>query len=314
MKRSGNEAGVIRYFYIRKNTQGKTVIEVQGKFLPRWIGKRVVLNQIITTAAPPVIMRRIVTENVTSPANVNRRINNILIGGITGISRPAIEYQSEEYQNALIALETAAKAASLGFAVYTDARALNHTFQIYDGLNLTDGNGVYPPCIFSQRFDNILEQDYLNSVENLRTTAYVGGEIRENVPRQIVEVNPQPSGLDRDEIWVSAQDIKQTYRENQQEITIPLAQYLNMLRQRGAEELENYTEVLGFTSKVNTNSKLVYKKDYNLGDRVTCVNKDWGVKINVRITEIAEIYQRNAKAEIEVTFGESLPALFDVIK
>jgi len=86
------------------------------------------------------------------------------------------------------------------------------------------------------------------------------------------------------------------------------------LRQRGLTELENHAEVLAFTSKVNTNSNLIYKKDYDLGDRVTCVNKDWGVKINVRITEIAEIYQRNAKAEIEITFGESLPALLDVIK
>jgi len=192
-------------------------------------------------------------------------------------------------------------------------RTRNHTFQIYDGSDFTDNNGVNTPCIFSQQFDNILEQDYTNSIENLRTMAYVGGEIREGVPQQIAELNSHLSGLERDEVYISAIDIKQSYMEDQQEITIPIAQYLEMLRQRGQEELKNHAEILAFTSKVNTSSNLVYKHDYDIGDRVTCINKDWGVKIDVRITEINETHHLNAKEEIEITFGESLPSFVDVI-
>lgn len=50
-------------------------------------------------------------------------------------------------------------------------------FSVYEGRDLTAGNTAgNAPCIFSQEFDNIVEQEYTNSVENLKTTAYVGGE------------------------------------------------------------------------------------------------------------------------------------------
>ena len=314
MKRGDDEAGQIRYLNIKRDTQEKENIEIHGKFLARWIGKRIVRNQIITTATIPAVMRRIIQENVTSPADINRKIHNILVADIAGINRPAVEYVTEEYTNALLAIETAAKTAGLGFGIYTDARELNHTFRIYDGLDLSADQQTYQPCIFSQEFDNVLEEEFTNSIENIKTTAYVGGEEKENVIRQIVEVNPAAAGLDRDEIFISASDVKQEYRENNVTITIPLPRYLDMLRQRGRDDLENFTEILAFSSRVNTQSNLKYKEDYDLGYIVTCVNKAWGVRVNVRITQIEETYQGKENADIEITFGEAMPALFDAIR
>ena len=48
IKRGGNEAAEIRYIHITKNSQGMEEIEVQGKFLLSWIGKRILTTQIIT--------------------------------------------------------------------------------------------------------------------------------------------------------------------------------------------------------------------------------------------------------------------------
>ena len=86
-----------------------------------------------------------------------------------------------------------------------------------------------------------------------------------------------------------------------------------MLFRSGASELEQYAETLSFASKINTHANLKYREDYDLGDRVTCVNKRWGIKINVRITEVMETYQQNIE-EIDITFGESLPALLTQIR
>lgn len=314
MKRRDNEAGEIRYVNIKKNTQGLEEIEVQGRFTTNWIGKRVVLNQIITTDRTQNILRRIVLENVVSPAVAARRIGNIYLADVSGISRDNIEYASEYMVNALLACETAAKASKLGFHIYTDIRAQRHYFRVYDGRDLTADQTENAPCVFSQEFDNILEQEYTNSIENLRTTAYVGGEDRQDAPRRVVEVGGVAAGLERDEVFTNATDITQTYKNNAGvDVTMTNAQYDEMLAQRGRAELEHFAETLAFSSKVNTHSNLKYKEDYDLGDRVTCVNKRWGVKINVRITEIAEIYQKNIE-EIEITFGESLPVLLDVIR
>jgi hypothetical protein len=314
MMHGSDEMGEIRYINISKNAQGMEEIEVQGRFITWWIGKRVILKQIVATDTTQNILTRIVTENVTNPAKAALKIPNIYHTSISGIVRGNIEYTSEMYTNALLACETAAKASKLGFRIYTDIRASRHYFQIYDGLDLTASQSVNPPCIFSHEFDNIAEQEYINSIENLRTTAYVGGEELQGAPRRIVEVGSSASGLDRDEVYINATDITQTYKNaSGQDVTMTNTQYDNMLLQRGVSELETYTETLAFSSKINANSNLKYKGDYNLGDRVTCLNKRWGIIINARITEITEIYQNNTE-EINITFGESLPSLIGTIR
>lgn len=313
LKRGDTEAAEIRYVNISKNTQGLEEIEVQGKFITQWIGKRIVRNQISATSGTQAILYRIVNETVISPSAAGRAIPNVLLDPLDAdTGSGTIDYTSEAFTNALLAVETAAKAAKQGFRMRTDVRAGKHYFSVYAGRNLTADQADNPPCVFSQEFDNIAEQEYTNSVENLKTTAYVGGE--EVEPRVVAEVGGGASGLDREEVFVNATDITKVYRDaNDNEITRTDAELLACLMERGASELEQYAETLSFASKINTHANLKYREDYDLGDRVTCVNKRWGIKINVRITEVMETYQQNIE-EIDITFGESLPALLTQIR
>lgn len=73
MKRGDDEAAQIRYVSITKNSQGLEEIEVQGKFLIAWIGKRIIKKQIITNDTTQNILYRIVRENVTNPADTARK-------------------------------------------------------------------------------------------------------------------------------------------------------------------------------------------------------------------------------------------------
>ncbi len=312
IQRGGTEAAEIRYCTITKNSEGLEEIEVQGRFLPYWMNKRIVKRQIIMTGTSQAIIRRIVQENAVSASETKRRLPLAFYADDVTITADSKSYTSEAYVNALLAIETEAKAGKIGFRVITDVRTGLHYFSIYEGRDLTSDQSDNPPCIFSQEFDNISEQDYTNSIENLKTTAYVGGE--EATPRVVVETNASPAGLDRDELFVNATDITVTYQDdNDNEVTRTDEQYRAELNARGVSELEQYAETLAFGSKINPYANLRYKTDYDVGDRVTCINKRWGIKINVRITEITETYQDN-KEEIDVTFGESLPALIDAIR
>lgn len=316
MKRGDDEAAQIRYVHITKNSQGLEEIEVQGKFLIAWIGKRIIKKQIITKDTTQNILYRIVRENVTNPADTVRKIPDVSIATDDADTESGvIDYTSEQYTNAQLAAETAAKAAKLGIRMRTDARTGAHVFSVYEGRDLTAGNTAgNAPCIFSQEFDNIAEQEYTNSVENLKTTAFVGGEEKEGVARKVAEVGGSAAGLAREEVFINATDIVQEYEDDDgTQVTLTDAEYLALLSARGAEELEQYAETLSFGSKVNTFANLIYRTDYDLGDRVTCVNKRWGIRIDVRITEIAETYQNNVE-EIDITFGESLPALLTQIR
>lgn len=312
MKRGDTEAAEIRFVNIKKNSQGLEEIEVQGKFLTNWIGKRIVRNQIVTMNNTQNIIHRIVDENVINPSVAARKIPNVFFYDDPDTGSGTIDYTSEVYTNALLAVETAAKAAKLGFRMITDVKSAKHYFSVYAGRNLTADQTENPPCVFSQEFDNIVEQEYTNSVENLKSTAFVGGE--ETQPRVVVEVGSGASGLGRDEVFVNATDITKTYKDaNNNDVTRTDAEYRAALEARGASELEQFAETLNFASNINTHANLKYREDYDLGDRVTCINKPWGIKINVRITEIAETYQQNIE-EIDITFGESLPALLDTIR
>lgn len=316
MKRGDDEAAQIRYVHITKNSQGLEEIEVQGKFLIAWIGKRIIKKQIITKDTTQNILYRIVRENVTNPADTVRKIPDVSIATDDADTESGvIDYTSEQYTNAQLAAETAAKAAKLGIRMRTYARTGAHVFSVYEGRDLTAGNTAgNAPCIFSQEFDNIVEQEYTNSVENLKTTAFVGGEEKEGVARKVAEVGGSAAGLAREEVFINATDIVQEYEDDDgTQVTLTDAEYLALLSARGAEELEQYAETLSFGSKVNTFANLIYRTDYDLGDRVTCVNKRWGIRIDVRITEIAETYQNNVE-EIDITFGESLPALLTQIR
>ena len=316
MKRGDDEAAQIRYVHITKNSQGLGEIEVQGKFLIAWIGKRIIKKQIITNDTTQNILYRIVRENVTNPADTARKIPDVSIAtDDEDTESGVIDYTSEQYTNAQLAAETAAKAAKLGIRMRTDARTGAHVFSVYEGRDLTAGNTAgNAPCIFSQEFDNIVEQEYTNSVENLKTTAFVGGEEKEGVARKVAEVGGSAAGLAREEVFINATDIVQEYEDDDgTQVTLTDTEYLALLSARGAEELEQYAETLSFGSKINTFANLIYRTDYDLGDRVTCVNKRWGIRIDVRITEIAETYQNNVE-EIDITFGESLPALLTQIR
>ena len=316
MKRGDDEAAQIRYVSITKNSQGLEEIEVQGKFLIAWIGKRIIKKQIITNDTTQNILYRIVRENVTNPADTARKIPDVSIAtDDEDTESGVIDYTSEQYTNAQLAAETAAKAAKLGIRMRTDAQTGAHVFSVYEGRDLTAGNTAgNAPCIFSQEFDNIVEQEYTNSVENLKTTAFVGGEEKEGVARKVAEVGGSAAGLAREEVFINATDIVQEYEDDDgTQVSLTDAEYLALLSARGAEELEQYAETLSFGSKINTFANLIYRTDYDLGDRVTCVNKRWGIRIDVRITEIAETYQNNVE-EIDITFGESLPALLTQIR
>ena len=316
MKRGDDEAAQIRYVSITKNSQGLEEIEVQGKFLIAWIGKRIIKKQIITNDTTQNILYRIVRENVTNPADTVRKIPDVSIADDDADTESGvIDYTSEQYTNAQLAAETAAKAAKLGIRMRTDARTGTHVFSVYEGRDLTAGNSAgNAPCIFSQEFDNIVEQEYTNSIENLKTTAFVGGEEKEGVARKVAEVGGSAAGLAREEVFINATDIVQEYEDDDgTKVTLTDTEYLALLSARGAEELEQYAETLSFGSKINTFANLIYRTDYDLGDRVTCVNKRWGIRIDVRITEIAETYQNNVE-EIDITFGESLPALLTQIR
>jgi len=313
-KPGDNELAEIRYVQIKKNSTGMEEIEAQGRFLSGWLDKRILLAEINTTATAQVLIKRVITENLISPTVTERAIPFLLLDSSEGtIATTAVQFQGELYANCLDVCEGLAKESAIGYRITTDLRTKAHTFRVLQGRDLSASQSANRPCVFSQAFDNVLEQEFVTSSENQRTTLYVGGVDSDvAVSRVVVEVRPT-SGLARSEKFIDASDIKRNYKSGTSTLTYSTAVYQAMLKARGEKELAAYGLSLSFESKIKTDGSLCYRTDFDVGDIVTCVDSRWGVRVDARITEMTETYQKG-RQEVVATFGDSLPTLMQKIK
>ena len=179
--------------------------------------------------------------------------------------------------------------------------------ETFSGVDRSVNQNINAPVVFSRDYDNLYEQEYTDSDNDLRTTVIVAGE-GEGAERTVVEVESQHIGINRRELFVDARDLQKEVDN----VVMTDTEYINLLAQRGNEKLSEYKELQTFEGKIITNN-YVYKQDYNLGDTVTVLDKNWNVAVDTRITEITEIYE-NGKIEIVPVLGNKIPTVLDKLK
>ena len=331
--RRGAEIVYIKY---SKSENGTEQIEAHANMMGDLLNRRIVFPQIVMTGTCQQIANRLFTRNYGSFANIDRMgfihgngANDE--GGIVqeDLGGSSVDYSNEEYVYLGDEIKSVCQLGKIGFDVLVCERLGELNFWLYKGRDLTDGNtDGNAPCVFSRDFDNVSSQEYEESIENYKSKAWTAhttssGEVQMsctcNDPNYTDE--DDPSGYDgRDvaftfrESFVDCSDIQRTAEQSDGTTkTMTEAEYTKTIKNRLRTELSQRIETYSFNSTINVRSNLRYKEDFDLGDRVTCIEKSWGVTINSRITEITQTYEAG-KNTIEVTFGESSPTLLDKIK
>lgn len=308
-------AAQITYIHITKDENGLEQLEAQGFMLSKWLSKRCIVPQVVATATNQSLINTMVTKNCGSGAGTKRRFPQFTMLAQETIAGSTVEYANEVYADLGQEVKARAQAGKLGYDILINERAKQYGFYLYKGKDLTAKNsGGNTPCIFSRDFDNVNEQEYTASIENCKNFIYVQGAADDNGSQPVTTVDGEgATGLELEEVFCDATDIARKYQSGETEVTIPMATYLQMLKTRGATELESYGKNINFVSTINTNSNLKFKSDFDLGDRITCKEDKWGIQIDARITEVTETYQKGEET-IEATFGDSLPTLVDQIR
>ncbi|GAA0787947.1 siphovirus ReqiPepy6 Gp37-like family protein [Hathewaya limosa] len=311
-KKDDLEAAYIETRQLRIDNNGQEYLQLTGKFLTNYLDRRISWNRIDFTGTTEKLMRKLIHDNAINPDNENRKIPNLILGDLKNFTEN-IKYQNS-FGNILEQLENISNTSVLGYRNLLDIKNRKIIFDVYKGIDRTINTGA-EPCIFSRDFENILEQNYYDSLNNYRNTCLIagGGEGKDRTLTSIEE----GKGLNRYELYVDARDIQATKEikkgDTTEEIPIPVDEYLHILKQRGKERLEEYKEIQTFDSKINIDGNNKYKKDFDLGDIVTVVDKKWEIQLNAMITEIEEIYEEKG-LEINIIFGNNIPNLIDKIK
>lgn len=307
-------AAQIRYRHITKSVEGAEQIEIQGCFLKKWLSKRIILNKIVMIGTEQQKITRIVTENHGPGAAKRRQFQRFVLLAQEDLGGSSTDYANEDFIDAGKEVYNRALAGKLGYDILVNENTQQYGFMLYKGKDLTSGNTEgNAPSIFSRDFDNVNEQEYTESDEGKKNVMYVTGVEDDTGTVPLVVVDHGGEGLDRDEVYVDMSSISRQYTENEVEIIIPEAEYLKLLEKAASDGLEDYGETVSFTAGINISSNLKYGEDFNLGDRVTCIERNWGIRIDVRITAVGIAYQNGTK-EIEATLGESLPTLIQQIR
>lgn len=309
-------AAEITYVHYAKDATGQEQIEARGYMITRWLNQRQINPQIQMTGTQQQIVNALIQRNIGNGASAKRRFPQFEMLTQGNYGGTSVAYSNEALKSLGDEIRDQCQQGKLGYDILVNERKKKYGFYLYQGKNLANGNADgNPPCVFSRDFDNVNEQEYENSVENFKNYAFVRGTADSNNVQMVAEVDPDSAtGLDLFETLIDASDISRSAEDaNGDSKDIPDATYRQMLTSRGLSDLATMIETYTFTSSINVLSNLQYKKDFDIGDRVTCLERRWGLTIDSRITEITQTYEQG-KNEIEATFGESSPTLLDVIK
>ena len=204
-------------------------------------------------------------------------------------------------KNLLTVLQAMAKAGGLGFRVYAAPEEQTLYFEVYEGVDRTEGQEDNARVTFSDVYFNIDKPHYTENEANYKNYAIVCGA-GEGMNRTIVEVD-RTNGEDRRELLVDARDLSQGEQT--------AAQYTAVLTQRGNDKLDEHNRIQSFEAGIKSSSQFRYTVDWNLGDIVTGKQTEWGVAMDQRVTEVEEVYENDA-ITVTPTLGTPAPETYNL--
>ena len=153
-------------------------------------------------------------------------------------------------------------------------------FELYAGSDRSYDQTRNPYVIFSPKFENIINSNYIESKASLKTVTLVGGE-GEGADRRYTTVGGG-SGLNRRELFTDARDISSNVGSDD---ALTDAEYMAQLQQRGKEKLAENVSITSFEGETETTIMFQYGKDFFNGDIVQIAN-EYGHETKARILEI----------------------------
>lgn len=298
---------------------------IKAKPLKSWLTQRLILppdgksNDVINDNAETV-MKHYVDLCAVNPVDVKRKIPNLVIA--PDQKRGDVINRSARFDVLSDEMTTISQLSGLGWNISVDIKNKQFVFDVVEGVNRVATQRDNPPVIFSPEFNSLKSMGYTESYLDYKNMAYIAGQ-GEGVVRRVITIGDTASGLDRYELFVDARDVEEVTQEDGTDesgmpttvdVPRPVADIEADLRDRGNEKLDEHKQEIYMEGQILTKSPFVYERDWDLGDMVTIQNKDWGITMDARITEIKEIYEAENPKRIEVVFDKDKPTFMNLIK
>lgn len=278
--RDSEHVMIIEKIRIDSDVEDGNHITVTGRSLESILDRRIVWGQQVIRGNLQNGVKTLLNSCIISPSDSNRKISNFIFKESTD---PAITSLTIDAQytgdNLLTVIEKICTEHDIGFKVTLNDNK-QFVFELYAGVNRSYDQTSNPYVVFSPKFENIINSNYIESKSALKTVTLIGGE-GEGSARKYTTVGGG-SGLNRREIFTDARDISSDAGNG---VTLTDAEYTSQLQQRGREKLSENTDVTSFEGQVETTIMFKYGEDFFNGDIVQITN-EYGHETKARILEI----------------------------
>ena len=274
-----NNVMIIKNFHLSTDAEAGDFLTYTGRELKFLLHQRIIWKQTNLNSKVEYALRRLVNENAITPTDSKRIIPALALGEEAGLAASIRKQITGAYLDECI--KEICATYGYGWTVYIHNKSL--MFSVYQGADRSYNQNSIPYVIFSDDFDNILNSEYELNSENYANTALIGGE-GEGTARIYTTIGAENEGLDRYEAFTDAKDVSRN-KDTEDEIT--LEEYLELLQERGAENLASRVITEGFSGEVISDLTFKYGVDFFLGDTVTVMNS-YGISKNVMVLSAIE--------------------------
>lgn len=282
-------------------------MRIEGRSLESILDRRIVYDQLVFTKEPSEessstegtidtvaqAIKKVITSNVTNPTNTDR----VLPRFVYADPQETPEMQkglSAQYfgDNVLDVITDICQTHHLGFRVNLLANG-NFEFTIFEGVNRAADQTDRPMVVFSPKFENLMNSDYVEDATPCRTIAVIFGEGSSAPDREKVETTPEKaeyaSGMLRRELCVDASNISKKVTEAGITWSMTDAEYVKELQNKGKEELKKNIYTKQIDGEIDVHSTFIFGVDYFLGDIVQ-VENEYGTSTKTRVIEHIRSY------------------------
>lgn len=277
---------IIEDIQITTDVETGNHLVMSGRGLESLLDRRIIWEQTNLNGDLQNGVKKLLNDAIINPKIADRKISNFIFSPsndtyIKGLSIKA-QYTGDNLYDTMLKICDTYK---LGFDVSLDSNN-KFVFSLTVGKDRSYDQSQNPYVVFSPKFENIINSDFLESSKTLKNVSLVAGEDSGSARR--TKIVGSGKGLARREIFTDARDIQSETADG----TLTDAEYNELLKQRGLEDLSENIYTKAFTGEIEATKTFVYGSDFFKGDVVQIIN-EYGMESRVRVSEVVRVQDTN---------------------
>lgn len=280
---------IVENIEIETDLEDGHTVKITGRSLESILDRRIVWSSTIISGNIQDCIKKLLNDSIISPSISERKIDNFIFdtSNNSKITNTIIEETEYNGDNLYEIISGLCSANDIGFKVVLN-KSNQFVFSLYVGEDRSYEQTKNPYVTFSPEFDNLINSNYVESIQNYKNVTLVAGEKDDNdIPKTASTGNV--SGLSRRELYTEATDINQ---KQEDDTTLTDEEYKNLLIQRGNEALLKHKISVTFDGEFDATQMYTYNKDFFMGDVVQVAN-EYGIESKARIIEFIQSQDTN---------------------